>query len=50
MKDHEFREEVNNLKDLVLKYKDTQQLRSRLSAFLIDFEKKVNNKVSVDVK
>ena len=50
MKDHEFREEVNNLKELVLKYKDTQQLRSRLSTFLTDFKKKVNNEVSVDIK
>jgi outer membrane receptor for ferrienterochelin and colicin len=41
MKDCEFREEVNTLKELILKYKDTQQLRSRLSMFLTDFKKKV---------
>lgn len=48
MKDHEFREEVNNLKELVLKYKETQQLRERLSSFLKDFKKKVNNETSSD--
>ena len=41
MKDHEFREQVNELKELVLKFKDTQQLRSRLSTFLSDFKKQV---------
>lgn len=41
MKDHEFRGEVNTLKELVLKYKDTQQLRSRLVTFLTDFKNKV---------
>jgi outer membrane receptor for ferrienterochelin and colicin len=41
MKDHEFREQVNELKELVLKFKDTQQLRSRLTTFLSDFKKKV---------
>lgn len=40
MKDHEFREEVNSLKDLVLKYKDTQQLRSQLAEFLKSFKEK----------
>lgn len=38
MKDHEFREHVNSLKDLVLTYKDTQQLRSRLAEFLKEFK------------
>lgn len=41
MKDHEFREQVNDLKELVLKFKDTQQLRSRLAAFLEDFKQQV---------
>lgn len=41
MKDHEFREQVNELKELVLKFKDTQQLRSRLVIFLSDFKKQV---------
>lgn len=40
MKDHVFREEVNDLKELVLKYAHTQQLRSRLSHFLKLFEEK----------
>jgi hypothetical protein len=41
MKDHEFREQVNELKELVLKFKDTQQLRSRLSTFLSEFKVEV---------
>ena len=41
MKDHEFREQVNELKELVLKFKDTQQLRSRLAIFLSEFKDKV---------
>lgn len=41
MKDHEFREQVNQLKELVLKFKDTQQLRSRLATFLFDFKAEV---------
>lgn len=41
MKDHEFREQVNELKELVLKFKDTQQLRSRLATFLSDFKNQV---------
>ena len=41
MKDHEFREQVNELKELVLKFKDTQQLRSRLATFLSDFKSEV---------
>lgn len=41
MKDHEFREQVNQLKELVLKFKDTQQLRSRLATFLSEFRKQV---------
>lgn len=41
MKDHEFREQVNELKELVLKFKDTQQLRSRLATFLSNFKKQV---------
>lgn len=41
MKDHEFRQEVNDLKALVLTFKDTQQLRERLRLFLTEFKKKV---------
>lgn len=40
MKPHEFREEVNKLKELVDKYAGTAQLRSRLSMFLFEFEGK----------
>jgi hypothetical protein len=38
MKDHEFREQVNDLKELVIKYGHTQQLRAQLSAFLSQFQ------------
>lgn len=41
MKDHVFREQVNDLKWLVEVYGDTQQLRSRLSEFLTQFKDKV---------
>lgn len=41
MKDHEFREQVNEFKELVLRFKDTQQLRSRLAIFLDCFKKQV---------
>lgn len=41
MKDHVFREQVNDLKWLVDVYGDTQQLRSRLSEFLTQFKDKV---------
>lgn len=40
MKDHEFRDQVNELKELVLKYKDTQQLRTHLRTFLYNFKEK----------
>lgn len=40
MKDHEFREEVNALKKLVLNYANTEQLRSRLADFLQVFKEK----------
>lgn len=40
MKDHEFREEVNDLKELVLKYAHTQQLRTHLAMFLHQFREK----------
>lgn len=40
MKDHEFREQVNDLKRLVDTYKDTMQLRERLSMFLEQFKEK----------
>lgn len=43
MKDHEFRQEVNDLKELVLTFKDTQQLRERLRMFLTEFKKKVED-------
>jgi hypothetical protein len=43
MKDHEFRQEVNDLKELVLTFKDTQQLRERLRMFLSEFKKKVES-------
>lgn len=40
MKDHEFREEVNALKQLVLNYSNTQQFRGRLADFLQAFKEK----------
>lgn len=40
MKDHDFREEVNALKKLVLNYANTEQLRSRLADFLQAFKEK----------
>jgi hypothetical protein len=40
MKDHEFREEVNALKQLVLNYATTDQLRGRLADFLQAFKEK----------
>lgn len=40
MKDHEFRDQVNELKEFVLKYKDTQQLRTHLRTFLHNFKEK----------
>lgn len=43
MKDHEFREQVNALKELVLTYKDTQQLRERLRIFLGEFKEKAES-------
>lgn len=42
MKDHEFREEVNDLHRLVKVYANTQQLRSHLSSFLREFKEKVS--------
>lgn len=42
MKDHEFRDEVHRLRDLVLEYAHTGQLRSRLSIFLKSFKDKVS--------
>lgn len=42
MKDHEFREEVNDLYRLVKVYANTQQLRSNLSGFLREFKEKCN--------
>jgi hypothetical protein len=40
MKDHEFREQVNDLKRLVDTYKNTMQIRERLSMFLQQFKEK----------
>lgn len=40
MKDHEFREQVNDLKRLCDTFKGTAQLRSRLSLFLKQFKEK----------
>lgn len=40
MKDHEFREEVNALKQLVLRFGNSQQLRTRLAMFLGQFKEK----------
>lgn len=40
MKDHEFRECVNDLRELVLEYGKASQLRSRLSTFLQEFKNK----------
>lgn len=44
MKEHEFRDQVNELKELVMLYKDTQQLRERLRIFLQTFRDKVETK------
>lgn len=41
MKDHEFREAVNSLRDLAKKYAQTEQLREQCSYWLRDFLKKV---------
>lgn len=41
IKDHEFREQVNDLHRLVKVYANTQQLRSQLSSFLREFKEKV---------
>lgn len=41
MKDHEFREEVNTLRDISDTYYKTGQLRERLSIFLQSFKEKV---------
>ena len=38
MKDNEFRHHVNNLRELVNTFKDTEQLRGRLSEFLHRFK------------
>lgn len=40
MKDHEFREQVNNLKRLCDTFKGTDQLRSQLALFLKQFKEK----------
>lgn len=40
MKDHEFREHVNNLKRLCDTFKGTDQLRSQLALFLKQFKEK----------
>lgn len=40
MKDHEFREQVNDLKRLVDTFKGTDQLRSQLALFLRKFREK----------
>lgn len=41
MKDDEFREAVNSLRDLAKKYGQTDQLREQCSYWLRDFLKKV---------
>lgn len=41
MKDHEFRDHVNTLRDIAITYGGTGQLRSRLSMFLQDFKERV---------
>jgi hypothetical protein len=40
MKDHEFREQVNELLELVKTYGHTQQLRTHLRSFLYQFKEK----------
>jgi hypothetical protein len=40
MKDHEFREQVNELLELVKTYGHTQQLRTHLRTFLYQFKEK----------
>jgi hypothetical protein len=40
MKDHEFREQVNDLKRLCDTFKGTDQLRSQLALFLKQFKEK----------
>lgn len=34
MKDHEIREAINELRDVAIKYRDAEQLRSRIAAFV----------------
>lgn len=41
MKDGEFRDQVNELRDLCNEYYKTDQLRARLSAFLKEFKEKI---------
>lgn len=41
MKDHEFREQVNLLRDLAINYAQTGQLRERMAVFLKEFKDKV---------
>lgn len=41
MKDHEFREQVNSLRDMITTFAGTGQLRARLADFLKQFKEKV---------
>lgn len=41
MKDHEFREEVNTLRDIANQFEGTHQLRAQLAMFLKEFKEKV---------
>lgn len=41
MKDHEFREQVNLLRDLAINYSQTGHLRERMAVFLKEFKDKV---------
>jgi len=43
VKDHEFRESVNELKKLVDVYASTCQLRAHLAVFLLGFKNKVED-------
>lgn len=43
MKDHEFREAVNSLRDLAKNYGQTEQLREQCSYWLRDFLNKLDN-------
>lgn len=41
MKDHEIRETINELRDIAIKYHDSQQLRQRIAGVILPMVKKI---------